>query len=46
MKQGFQAEHGDVAFRDRATGRVMVTGSTLDSHGRVEALQRRDGRRS
>lgn len=29
MKQGEHPEYGDVAFRDRSTGRVIVTRSTL-----------------
>lgn len=29
MKQGIHPEYGDVAFRDRSTGRVFLTRSTL-----------------
>ena len=29
MKHGIHPEYGDVAFRDRSTGRVFVTRSTL-----------------
>jgi large subunit ribosomal protein L31 len=29
MKQGIHPEYGTVAFRDRSTGRVFVTRSTL-----------------
>ncbi|MDQ6524812.1 type B 50S ribosomal protein L31 [Nocardioides sp. LHD-245] len=84
MKQGIHPEYGPVAFRDRATGDVVLTRSTLaartdgptigldgrtypvvdvdvsvhshpfwtgqgrvvDSEGRVEAFERRYGRRN
>lgn len=29
MKQGIHPEYGTVAFRDRSTGRVLITRSTL-----------------
>jgi large subunit ribosomal protein L31 len=32
VKQGIHPEYGVVAFRDRSTGRVFVTGSTLAGH--------------
>lgn len=31
MKQGLHPAYGPVAFRDRATGRITLTGSTLVS---------------
>ena len=33
MKQGIHPAYGPVAFRDRSTGRVVVTRSTLVSRG-------------
>lgn len=29
MKQGIHPEYGDVAFRDRSTGKIFLTRSTL-----------------
>lgn len=31
MKQGIHPEYGDVAFRDRSTGKIFLTRSTLVS---------------
>jgi large subunit ribosomal protein L31 len=48
VKRGTHSPYGPVAFRDRSTGRVTLTRSTLvertlDTEGRVEAFQRRYG---
>lgn len=39
MKQGAHPAYGPVAFRDRATGRVMLTRSTLVSRGRDKVVE-------
>lgn len=38
MKDGIHPQYGEVAFRDRSTGRVFVTRSTLvgDTDDRIE----------
>lgn len=48
MKQGIHPDYGHVVFRDRSTGALTLTRSTLvgqdiDREGRVEKFQRRYG---
>jgi ribosomal protein L31 len=51
VRQGIHPKCGDVAFRERSTGRVFLTRSMLasrpavDSEGRVEKFERRHGRK-
>lgn len=39
VKQGTHPMYGDVAFRDRSTGRVVVTGSTLVSRSTSQSIE-------
>ena len=39
MKQGIHPDYGDVAFRDRSSGSVFLTRSTLVSRGVDQRVQ-------
>jgi large subunit ribosomal protein L31 len=39
LKQGIHPAYGPVAFRDRSTGRVVVTRSTLVSQGAENTVE-------